>query len=105
MRCRGNNVPRLEGVASPPFGCTLEGAAPERKVYEMAQKRWWPPVVLMKWACPAHRMIAQPRPGAAITAGVSGLLLVAGERLNGIHLQTYPWPGRGQWMVTRSRWG
>ncbi|MCB1708287.1 MAG: hydroxymethylglutaryl-CoA lyase [Halioglobus sp.] len=74
--------PRLEGSLSTAFGCTLEGAVPERKVYEMAQK-------LVAAGCDEVGLsdttgFASPAQVRNYSRGIWALL--GRERLNGIHL-------------------
>jgi hydroxymethylglutaryl-CoA lyase len=74
--------PRLEGSLSTAFGCTLEGAVPERKVLEMAQK-------LVAAGCDEVGLadttgFASPNQVRIYTRKIWEL--VGRERLNGIHL-------------------
>lgn len=74
--------PRLEGSLSTAFGCTLEGAVPERKVYEMAQK-------LVAAGCDEVGLsdttgFASPAQVRNYSRGIWALL--GRERLKGIHL-------------------
>jgi hydroxymethylglutaryl-CoA lyase len=74
--------PRLEGSLSTAFGCTLEGAVPERKVLEMAEK-------LMAAGCDEVGLsdttgFANPVQVREYTRKIHGLL--GRDSLTGIHL-------------------